>query len=113
MRRGAAPARPIRRPSRRNSQETILSLDLYTRFVVALVAILALLAVFAWLVRRYGAGGRTMGGGKRRLSIVEGAPIDGKRRLVLPRRDRTRQLLLLRPHGALLVQRRNAASPPY
>src|SRR5260221_7359330 len=112
MRRGAAPARPIRRPSRRNSQETILSLDLYTRFVVALLAILALLAVFAWLVRRYGAGGRTMGGGKRRLSIVEVAPIDGKRRLVLLRRHVTQHLLLLRPHGAPLLESGIAASPP-
>src|SRR5260221_1546940 len=94
MRRGAAPPRPIRRPSRRNSQETILSLDLYTRFVVALVAILALLAVFAWLVRRYGAGGRTMGGGKRRLSIVEVAPIDGKRPLVPLRPDLTQQFVV-------------------
>jgi len=89
-----------------------LSLDLYTRFVVALVAILALLAVFAWLVRRYGAGGRTMGGGKRRLSIVEVAPIDGKRRLVLLRRDVTEHLVLLGPDGALLVESGIAASPP-
>ena len=88
-----------------------MSLDLYTRFVVALVAILALLAAFAWLMRRYGAG-RTMGGGKRRLSIVEVAPIDGKRRLVLLRRDVTEHLVLLGPDGALLVESGIAAPAP-
>jgi flagellar protein FliO/FliZ len=81
-----------------------LSLDLYTRFVVALVAILALLAVFAWLVRRYGVGGRPAAGAKRRLAIVEVAPIDGKRRLVLLRRDDTEHLVLLGPENALLVE---------
>ena len=80
-----------------------MSLDLYTRFVVALVAILALLAAFAWLVRRYGVG-RAMGGGKRRLAIVEVAPIDGKRRLVLLRRDTTEHLVLLGPDSALLIE---------
>jgi flagellar protein FliO/FliZ len=87
-----------------------LSLDLYMRFVVALVAILALLALFAWLVRRYGGAGRAMmGGGKRRLSIVEVAPIDGKRRLVLLRRDRTEHLVLLGPETAIVIERGIAA----
>lgn len=81
-----------------------MSLDLYTRFVVALAAIAALLAVFAWLVRRYGAGGRPAAGAKRRLAIVEVAAIDGKRRLVLLRRDDTEHLVLLGPENALLVE---------
>lgn len=88
-----------------------MSLDLYTRFIVALAAILALLAAFAWLVRRYGVGGRMRGGGKRRLAIVEVAPIDGKRRLVLLRRDSTEHLVLLGPDGALLVESGIAAPP--
>ena len=81
-----------------------MSLDLYTRFVVALVAILALLAAFAWLVRRYGVGGRPASGAKRRIAIVEVASIDGKRRLVLLRRDHTEHLVLLGPDSALLVE---------
>lgn len=94
-----------------------MSLDLYMRFVVALVAVLALLAAFAWLARRYGPGGRAMmGGGKRRLAVVEVAPIDGKRRLVLLRRDRTEHLVLLGPDSALLIEQGIAesgiASPP-
>ena len=73
---------------------------------------MALLAAFAWLVRRYGVGGRKIGGGKRRLAIVEVAPIDGKRRLVLLRRDLTEHLILLGPDGALLVESGIAAPPP-
>jgi flagellar protein FliO/FliZ len=88
-----------------------LSLDLYARFTVALVAIMALLAAFAWLVRRYGAGGRTSGG-NRRLAIVEVAPIDAKRRLVLLRRDSTEHLILLGPDRVLLVESGIAAPPP-
>jgi len=88
-----------------------LSLDLYTRFVLALVAVLALLALFAWLVRRYGVGGRAMmGGGKRRLGIVEVAPIDGKRRLVLLRRDKTEHLVLLGPDSAVVIE--TGIAPP-
>jgi flagellar protein FliO/FliZ len=90
-----------------------LSLDLYMRFVVALVAILALLAVFAWLVRRYGVGGRPVSGAKRRLAIVEVAPVDAKRRLVLLRRDDTEHLVLLGPDSALLIENGIAMpSPP-
>jgi flagellar protein FliO/FliZ len=88
-----------------------LSLDFYTRFVLALVAVLAVLALFAFLVRRYGIGGRAMIGGKRRLAIVEVAPIDGKRRLVLLRRDGTEHLILLAPESALLIESGIAAPP--
>jgi flagellar protein FliO/FliZ len=87
-----------------------LSLDLYTRFILALVAILALLALFAWLVRRYGVGRGMMAGGKRRLAIVEVAAIDGKRRLVLLRRDRTEHLVLLGPESATVIER--GIAPP-
>jgi flagellar protein FliO/FliZ len=81
-----------------------LSLDIYTRFVLALAAILVLLGLFAWLGRRFGLAGRLARGGKRRLAIVEIAPIDGKRRLVLLRRDHIEHLVLLGPDNALLIE---------
>jgi flagellar protein FliO/FliZ len=81
-----------------------LSLDIYTRFVLALVAILVLLGLFAWLGRRFGFAGRPVSAGKRRLAIVEIALIDGKRRLVLLRRDHTEHLVLLGPDSALLIE---------
>ncbi len=81
-----------------------MSLDVYTRFVLALVAILVLLGLLAWLGRRFGLAGRPASGGKRRLAVVEIAPIDGKRRLVLLRRDRTEHLVLLGPDSAIVVE---------
>ena len=82
-----------------------MSLDLYTRFLLALVAVLALLAAFAWLARRFGFGGRGFAvGGKRRLAIVEVMPIDAKRRLVLLRRDQTEHLIVLGSDGATVIE---------
>ena len=81
-----------------------MSLDIYTRFVLALVAILVLLGLLAWLGRRFGLAGRPASGAKRRLAIVEIAPIDGKRRLVLLRRDHTEHLVLLGPDSAIVVE---------
>jgi flagellar protein FliO/FliZ len=82
-----------------------LSLDVYMKFVVALLAILALLAVFAFLARRFGLGPRGMvAGGKRRLAIIEVAAIDAKRRLVLLRRDETEHLILLGTDGATVIE---------
>ncbi len=53
-----------------------MSLDVYTRFVLALVAILVLLGLLAWLGRRFGLAGRPASGGKRRLAVVESGIID-------------------------------------
>jgi flagellar protein FliO/FliZ len=44
------------------------------------------------------------GNGKRRVEIVEIAPIDSKRRLLLVRRDRTEHLLLLGTTGDLVIE---------
>jgi flagellar protein FliO/FliZ len=82
-----------------------VSLDLYTRFLLALVAVLALLAVFAWLARRFGFGGRGFAvGGRRRLAIVEVLPIDAKRRLILVRRDQTEHLIVLGSDSATVIE---------
>src|SRR3546814_5251501 len=66
-----------------------MDLQTYLRFVLALVAVLALIGALAWLARRYGVGGMlaTGGGGRlRRLAIVEVLAVDGRRRLFLVRR---------------------------
>jgi flagellar protein FliO/FliZ len=74
-----------------------MELDTYMRFVLALLFVLALIGILAWLARKAGLGGRVARakGARRRLSVVEVSPVDGKRRLVLVRRDGVEHLVLL------------------
>ena len=77
----------------------------YLRFALALVAVLGLIALFAWLARHFrlgGLAGSTMRSG--RLAIVETLPIDGRQRLVLIRRDDREHLLLLGQERSVLIE---------
>jgi flagellar protein FliO/FliZ len=65
------------------------------RYVLSLIFVLALIGLFAWLLRKFGPPSRLKRGGTRRLSIVEIQPIDARRRLVLVRRDDREHLILL------------------
>ena len=59
---------------------------------------LSLIAVTAWLVRRFGsnrAGTETSRGRQRRLAVIDAASVDGRRRLVLIRRDNTEHLMMI------------------
>lgn len=70
--------------------------DMYWRFVGALFLVVALIFAVAWIAKRLGLGGRiATGRGKRRLSVQEVLPLDGKRRLVLLKRDGVEHLLLI------------------
>jgi flagellar protein FliO/FliZ len=81
-----------------------VNLDSYTRFLVSLVFVLALIALFAWLLRRFGPTTRLKPRGLRRLSVVEIVPIDARRRLVLLRRDDTEHLVLLGASQDLVIE---------
>jgi len=79
----------------------------YLRFLLALVFVLALIGVLAVLARRIGFGYPASAVGRnrhKRLSIVEVAPVDGRRRLVLVRRDAVEHLLLLGPNSETVVE---------
>ena len=69
--------------------------------------------MLAWLARRSGLAGR-IGAAKsgRRLAVVESAPLDGKRRLVLIRRDDTEHLVLIGAETALVIESGIAAPRP-
>jgi len=85
----------------------------YFKFMLALVFVLGLIGVMAWGTRKFGflRGTIRAGNGKRRLEIVEIAPIDSKRKLMLVRRDRTEHLLLLGITGDLVIETGIAAPP--
>jgi flagellar protein FliO/FliZ len=66
-------------------------------FLFAFIAVLALIGLAAWLVRRF-AGNRlanTNRGRMPRLAVIDAAAVDGRRRLVLVRRDNVEHLLMI------------------
>ncbi len=89
-----------------------MSLDVgtYAQFLLALVFVLALIGVLALAARRLGLGGALpTSRGQRRLAIVESLPIDGRRRLVLIRRDNIEHLLVLGAGSETVVETRISA----
>lgn len=84
-----------------------MSMDGYLRFILALVFVLGLIALFAVLARRLGWGFpaaaiKRLDG--RRLGVVEVTPLDGRRRLILIRRDSVEHLLLLSPTSEHVIE---------
>ena len=67
-------------------------------FIFAFIAVLALIGVAAWLVRRFASnrlGANTQRGRMPRLAVIDAAAVDGRRRLVLVRRDNVEHLLMI------------------
>ena len=88
-----------------------MELVAYIRFILALIFVLALIGSIAWILRRYGLGGRIVTARHGRLSIVEVAPLDARRRAVLLRRDNVEHLLVLGPTHETVVESRIVAEP--
>ena len=77
----------------------------YLRFLLALAAVLGLIALFAWAVRRFRLGefaGSAMNAG--RLEVVQTLPIDGRQRLVLVRRDDREHLLMIGQERPVVIE---------
>jgi hypothetical protein len=73
-------------------------LPLAARFFIAFLIVLALIGLTAWLVRRFGAsrlGNANARGRQPRLAVIDAATVDGRRRLVLIRRDNVEHLLMI------------------
>lgn len=75
--------------------------------VVSILIVLALIGVVAWLVRRF-AGNNIGSGGNRgrmpRLAVIDAAAVDGRRRLVLVRRDNIEHLIMIGGPTDLVVE---------
>ena len=68
---------------------------------------LALIGLTAWLVRRFGSnrlGGNAARGRQPRLAVIDAAPVDGRRRLVLIRRDNVEHLLMIGGPSDVVVE---------
>jgi flagellar protein FliO/FliZ len=90
----------------------------YVRFVLALLFVLGLIGLLAFVLRRLGLGGVRISPAfrgnarktERRLSVVEVATVDARHRLVLVRRDGIEHLVLLGANSDLLIES-NIAAP--
>jgi flagellar protein FliO/FliZ len=87
------------------------------RAIIALILVVGLIGVVFWLVRRF--GGERMGnaaarGRQPRLAVIDAATVDGRRRLVLIRRDNVEHLLMIGGPTDVVVEPNivRAAGPP-
>ena len=64
-------------------------------FAIAFVVVLALIGVLAWAVRRFGATRLDASRARQpRLAVIDSAAVDGRRKLVIIRRDNVEHLLM-------------------
>lgn len=74
-----------------------LELSTPVNFVIAFVVVLVLIAAATWLVRRFGMTrlDATARGRQPRLAVIDSANVDGRRKLVIIRRDNVEHLLMI------------------
>jgi flagellar protein FliO/FliZ len=87
--------------------DLLASQPLAVRFFIAFLVVLILIGVTAWLVRRFGRnpiGGSSARGRQPRLAVIDAAPIDSRRRLVLIRRDNVEHLLMIGGPSDVVVE---------
>ena len=85
-----------------------MDFDTYLRFALALILVLGLIALLAWVLRRFGAGVKLQRG--RRLGIVEVQALGPRHRLILLRRDQVEHLVIVGPHSETIVE--SGITPP-
>ncbi len=78
----------------------------YFRFFLALVFVLSLIGLLAWLARRLGAfpGIPMRASSARRIRMVESVSLDARRRAVLIQRDDVEHLILLGPTSETVIE---------
>jgi flagellar protein FliO/FliZ len=73
-------------------------MPLAVRFFLAFLIVLGLIGVTAWAVRRLGSGRlgtNGVRGRQPRIAVIDHASVDGRRRLILVRRDNVEHLLMV------------------
>jgi flagellar protein FliO/FliZ len=82
-------------------------MPLAVRFFFAFVIVLALIGGTAFLVRRFGGerlGASSTRGRQPRLAVIDAAAVDGRRRLILIRRDNVEHLLMIGGPSDVVVE---------
>ena len=79
-----------------------MDFDIYLRFALALILVLGLIALLAWLLRRFGMGVKVTK--NRRLGIVEVQMLGPRHRLMLIRRDEVEHLVVVGPGSDTVIE---------
>lgn len=80
---------------------------LAVRFFIAFIVVFALIGAAAWLLRRFGAnrlGGAAARGRQPRLAVIEAGAVDGRRKLVIVRRDNVEHLIMIGGPTDILIE---------
>ena len=84
-------------------------------FIIAFIVVLALIGLVAYLVRRFGGsrlGSNANRGRMPRLAVIDAAAVDGRRRLVLVRRDNVEHLLMIGGPTDIVVEQNIVRASP-
>jgi flagellar biogenesis protein FliO len=83
-----------------------MELPTAVNFVIAFVVVLLLIGLATWLVRRVGTGRSDAASRGRlpRLAVVDAAAVDGRRKLVIIRRDNVEHLLMIGGPSDVVVE---------
>jgi hypothetical protein len=83
-----------------------LELPTPVNFVIAFVFVLMLIGAAAWLVRRFGVTRMeaTTRGRQPRLAVIDFASVDGRRKLIIIRRDNVEHLLMIGGPSDVVVE---------
>lgn len=90
-------------------------MPLPAKFFIAFAAVLALIGLTAWLVRRFAAdrlGGANARGRQPRLAVIDAATVDARRRLVLIRRDNVEHLMMIGGPTDVVVEQNIVRAAP-
>lgn len=90
-------------------------MPLPAKFFIAFAAVLALIGLTAWLVRRFAAdrlGSGNARGRQPRLAVIDAATVDARRRLVLIRRDNVEHLMMIGGPTDVVVEQNIVRAAP-
>jgi flagellar protein FliO/FliZ len=85
------------------------------QFFIAFLIVLALIVLTFWAIRRFGGIGLGAGaarGRQPRLAVIDAAAVDGRRRLVLIRRDNVEHLLMIGGPSDIVVEQNIVRAAP-
>jgi hypothetical protein len=102
-------SRPVgARRARGSPMSSLFGVELPTpvNFVIAFAFVLLLIGAAAWLVRRFGSTrvDAAARGRQPRLAVIDSAAVDGRRKLVIIRRDNVEHLLMIGGPSDVVVE---------